>query len=210
MPTDDSIQAYNSLTNGLDYAVGQPCNLDGQIIQNADGTFAWVDEKGQRHEYDSRATMEQTQKNGNCPGQINSVTNAVYNMFPAGSAMTSSSNCNTPLFDQGLYDAVNSSNQKLMNIANEMYNYAIKLDNTSTQVEKQGDTVKNELVQQIKSLNEEREKMIKLKGQVDIYTLDGDMQDDKINVNMEKARYIGMGLAALVLGGITIHVMTKK
>ena len=124
--------------------------------------------------------------------------------------MTSSSNCNTPLFDQGLYDAVNSSNQKLMNIANEMYNYAIKLDNTSTQVEKQGDTVKNELVQQIKSLNEEREKMIKLKGQVDIYTLDGDMQDDKINVNMEKARYIGMGLAALVLGGITIHVMTKK
>ena len=210
IPTDDSVQAYNNLTNGLDYVAGQPCNLDGQIIQNDDGQLAWVDEKGQRHEYDSRDTLLQTQKNGNCPGQINSVSNTIYNMFPAGSAMSASSNCNTPLFDQALYDSVNTSNQKLMNIANDMYEQALKLDKTSLAVEKQSDNIGAQLAKQIKSLNDEREKMMKLKGQTDIYTLDGDIQSDRINVNMEKARYIGLGLAAVVLVGITMHVMTKK
>ena len=208
IPTDDSVQAYNNLTNGLDYAVGQPCNLDGQMIQNENGQLAWVDEKGQRHEYDSRETMEQTQKNGNCPGQINNVTNAIYDMFPAGSAMNAHSNCNTPMFDQALYDAVNNSNQKLMNIANDMYQQAIKLDKTTLEVEKKGQSMESQLVDKIKSLNEEREKIIKLKANTD--TLDGDIQDDGIIANMEMARYVGLGIAAIAIGGLTIHLMTKK
>ena len=210
IPTDDTVDAYNSLTNGLDYVSGQPCNLDGQMIQNDDGQLAWVDEKGERHEYDSRDTMEETQKKGNCPGQINSVSNTIYNMFPAGSVMSAHSNCNTPIFDQSLYDSVNASNQKLMNIANEMYRQALDLDKTSLAVEERADNIGSKLSQQIKSLNEERDKIIKLKGRTNIHSFNADDNIDRINVNMEKARYIGLGLAAIVLGGITIHVMTKK
>ena len=208
VPTDDTIQAYNNLTNGMDYTPGQPCNLDGQIIQNEDGQLAWVDEKGQRHEYDSRETMEQTQKNGNCPGQINQVTNNIYNMFPTGSSMNANSNCNTPTFDQALYDAVNDSNQKLMNIANEMYQQAITLDKTSKEVENKSNSMQDQLVTQIRSLNEERERIIKLKSNTS--TLDGDIEDDGIIANMEVARYVGLGIAALAIGGITLHLMTKK
>ena len=208
IPTDDSVQAFNNLTNGLDYAVGQPCDLDGTIIQNENGQYAWIDEKGQRHEYENRDMLNQTQKNGNCPGQIHQVTNNIYNMFPAGSAMNAHSNCNSPMFDQALYDAVNNSNQKLMNIANDMYQQALKLDKTSLEVEKRGHDMQDQLVTQIRSLNEEREKIIKLKANT--ATLDGDIEDDGIIANMEMARYVGLGLAAVAIGGLTIHLMTQK
>lgn len=207
IPTDDSVQAYNSLENGLDYVPGQPCDLDGTVVQNEQGTIAWIDEKGQKHIYPSREVMEKTQQNGNCPTSIRQVTNEVFNMFPNGNEMNEHTTCSSTMYNEEMYNQINNINQKLLNIANEMYQEAVKLDKTEKNVESKNNSMQSELLDNIKSLNNEREILEKLQRKND--TLSGEYQENQLQATSELYKYISMGLLALTIGGITFHHLTK-
>ena len=99
-------------------------------------------------------------------------------------------------------------NQELMNIAQQMYNEATKLEETSSGVEDQADNIKTELIAQIKSLNDEREQLVKLNTATN--TLDAEMSRSEVDIDMNQIRYYAYGLSALALGAITFHVMTRK
>lgn len=105
-------------------------------------------------------------------------------------------------------NTVETLNQELMNIAQQMYNEATKLEETSSGVEDQADNIKTELIAQIKSLNDEREQLVKLNTSTT--TLDAEMSRSEVDIDMNQIRYYAYGLSALALGAITFHVMTRK
>lgn len=207
VPNDGTIQAFNSLTNGLDYVSGQPCNLDGSVVQNEDGKLAWIDIRGQRHDYPDRTTFETTTKDGKCPSHITQVSNQVFNMFPSASVMSEHSTCDTGALDSQLYNAINIQNQKLINIANQMYEESIKLNNSEQKVEQQNNSIQSGLLDKIQSLNKERDTLIALKNKN--ATLEGEYQSNNLQATSEYMRYILYTISALTIGGITYHVLTK-
>jgi hypothetical protein len=207
IPTDDSITAYNSLENGLDYIPGQPCDLDATIIQNEQGQFAWIDEKGQKHIYPNRDIMEKTQQNGNCPTSIRQVTNDIFNLYPLSSEMNEHSSCSSNIYDAELYNQINSVNQTLLNIANEMYEEAVKLEKTQEIVGSKRKSIKSELLDNIRSLNQERDNLQNMINKSN--RLSGKFEDYKLQTTSELYKYISFVFVALTLGGITYHHLTK-
>jgi hypothetical protein len=207
IPGDDSITAYNSLENGLDYVPGQPCDLDGTIIQNEQGQFAWIDEKGQKHLYPNRDIMEKTQQNGNCPTSIRQVTNTIFNMYPSSSEMNEHSSCSSNIYDAELYNQLNSVNQTLLNIANEMYEESLKLEKNQESVGAKKKSIRSQLLDNIKSLNEERNNLQNIMDKSN--NLSGKFEDHKLQATSELYKYISFILVAITLGGITYHQITK-
>lgn len=207
IPNDSTIKAFNYVATGLDYVPGQPCDLDGSIIKNNDtNEIAWVDEKGEKHIYPDEFTYEQTQKNGGCPSNIHHVSNEVFNMFASGSAMNEHSSCETNI-DQQLLESVKASNQKLLNIANEMYQETVKLEHTEKQVEDKSEQTRKILLDQIQSLNKERDELQKAKNYSAMFN--GELDDSNLQINREYYHYLVWIIAAVTLGGITMHQIIK-
>ena len=109
--------------------------------------------------------------------------------------------------NESLTNALNSANQKLLDIANQMYQESVKIEQTHDKVHGNINATSSDLLDKIKALNKEREQINKLNTSTT--TLDADISDSLTDVNMEKTKYIGLGVVALILGGVTIHLATK-
>lgn len=207
VPNDASIKAFNYVSTGLDYVPGQPCNLDGSIIKNNDtNEIAWIDERGEKHIYPDEYTYEQTQKNGGCPSNIHHVTSEVFNMFASGSAMNEHSSCETNI-DQQLLESVKESNQKLLNIANEMYEETVKLQKTEDRVEDKSNQTREVLLNQINSLHKERDEIQKAQHKSEMFN--GELDNSHLQISSEYYQYLIWVIAAITLGGITIHQIVR-
>lgn len=115
---------------------------------------------------------------------------------------------NNNLMNNTISTNVAALNEQLLNIANQMYQEAGKIEKTSDGVELEGDVVKSALLSQIQTLNQEREKILNMN--TNLNTLEAELSEAETEVSMEKIRNIGLGISALILGGIVFNVLTRK
>lgn len=207
-PSDDTKKVFHMFKTGLNYEPGQPCNLDGSIIRNkSNGRAAWISEEGERHWYPNSDIFEARIKNG-CPKDYTYVSNEIYNMYPKGKDMNADSKCSTSNMNTPLWNRIIQLNQKLMNIANEMYQGVERMNKKGNTLDSHVDETKTQLISEIQNLNSERVKLEQVKQNVD--TLDGEFQNKEVMYRSSYYHYLVWLIGAITLGVITIHHITKK
>lgn len=196
-PTDDSKAIYKRMQHGVEYLVGQPCDLDGKVIRNSQtGHVSWVAPNGEKRYYPNDEIRQTSIQNG-CPSEEVSVSNEVYNMFQSGANMTSTTKCFENNQQASLMNQIVQLNSKLISIAQEMYNVMEQMDKEENNINNKLESEKAQLQLEITNLDNERSKLENL--QKSINRLNGELEQASIMTNMEYLQYIGWTLGAIGL-----------
>ena len=199
-PTPQSIDIYNSSKHGLDYQLGQPCNLDGKNIRNTKtNEVAWIDPQGKRHVY---IGGQISGKNG-CPNGEIKVDDSVYNMFPMDYPMGDSTMCFTTEQPDYLSNKIIQLNSRLMSIATEMNSLIDIISNEDNLFDSQVTQQKQTLLGEIKNLETENAKLTNMQNVVN--KLNGELEETTIMTSSEYIQYIFW-----IIGAISVSVMAVK
>jgi len=196
-PDSASKTIYKTLSNGVDYNSGQPCNLDGKLLRNSQTNhLAWISPEGKRHFYPNESIYENANKNGGCPfGNEILVSNEVFNMFPPGDDMTDETKCFTNNKDSSLMNTIVTLNSRLMAISQEMYNIVKNMDKEDDTLDNVLTNQKQTLMTEMTTLNNERNKFVDLEKSMQ--KLNGEYDNIQLVTNMEYLQYIGWTVGAV-------------
>jgi hypothetical protein len=209
-PTQDTIKLFHELQKGADMGVGQPCNLEGNIIKNESNNRAdWVDEQGVKHWFPNNEIFENAQKNHNCPptNKWISVTNEEYNAVPSGSNMTMNSTCTIEKMNMALWNRILQLNDTLIATAQQLYNEATNIENKSGQVHTSLESTKQELMKYVNELQKERLDLENIQNKN--ATLSGRYQDLQIDLTSKYMGYMAWTIGAITLTAVAFHHITK-
>lgn len=206
VPNDSSIDAFNKMQVGMTLSQGQPCNLDGSLIRNDNGAIDWVTILGDRQHIPTPEILQNVQKNG-CPKTWAQISNSIYDMYPAGSNMTSTSNCDTLNLNIQLQDRIISLNDELIHIAQEIYTEVEGMETTGTKLDNEISKNKTKLMSEITKLSQERNKLYEVQQSID--SLHGRYQDNKIMIKSSYYQYMIWLIASITFGAIAIRHMHK-
>jgi hypothetical protein len=203
----------NSFEIGLEFAPGQPCNLDNAFItttENGQEYTYYIDYKGYRHHVPSPILLNELQ-NGSCKNvlQYNVETN-IANMFPQSTPMTSTSTCNEVLLQgsgKNSMSSLKNIHQQLRDLANKMYSGMKAIQAKSNIYNSENDKVKMKLLQEMKSLNDERENIIEMEKMMT--QMSGQYEDSQLMYKANLYQYIAWGLLATTLTGLAAHHFMK-
>jgi len=206
-PGDDTVSVFNELQVGLDKNPGEPCNLDGKMIQaETTGNMAWITPFGYKQMFPNDNVLQAGIKNG-CSKTSVKVTDKVFDIFTKGSDMTLSSNCNIPVGFTNIKNELQNLNNELIDIANQIYNLIVNMVNSNSSVETNVETTKQDLQNQIQLLNEQRKIFNQLQNSDE--TLEAEYQDNNLIINSTYYKYIIWSIAAMTMGAVAIHHMTN-
>ena len=206
-PDNESYKYFNNFQKGLDLAPGQPCDLDGKlIINNNSDTIAWITPDGRRREFPTQEIYQNVMNNGSCKSSPVKVSSNIFNMFPKGSDMTSSDNCNISLTTTNEWNYIVELNNELINISNQIYNEITKMESTDTSVDNVMIKTKNELLSSIDKLNKERNNFKQFNNLHN--GISANWSELKLQEKSNYYKYLLWTVASVSLGAITIkHIM---
>ena len=168
---------YNKFKAGPNMGVSQPCGLAGKNVKNIKtGEFGWVDKEGYLHIYpqslwDKKADL--------CESNYVELSNSDFISFPQGSPIESTDICLDLKIDPNLIAKLESLNQELLDIKNEIFNKISHLAN-----------VDKKIIHQYNQLLNNDDNMISIPNNSEynkeIINLDGKMEDSSLTLNMER------------------------
>lgn len=209
-PTSDTIKTFYQLQRGADMGVGQPCNLEGNVItNNANRRSDWVSPDGYKHWYPNGNIVATTQKNGSCPERSKwiGVSDTEYLAIPSGTNMNNSSKCETFQQNTALWNHILQLNEKLISLAQQLYNEAMEIDKNSDVVNDKMESTKQELMKYVNELQNERNNMVTLQNETE--TLDGKYKDLQVSIKSNYMHYIAWTVGAVTLSAVAFHHITK-
>ena len=205
-PIDGRGNDLSKLPQGPGMGIGQPCYVAGKNVQNKKTKeVAWVDIKGRKHVYSNSSWKNKTQSCNIKPLQLNS---DAYDAIPSGPNMTSKDLCFTMDIDPKVYIKLSRLNTELMKIGELMNKKMIQLSKTESNIENKMNEKQKQFRSNIQQLENDRNKM---KGFNNNYeTIVGLQDDSHLIYNANYYNYLAWSLAAVTIGGITIHQISKK
>tara|TARA_B100000795_G_scaffold82696_1_gene59932 strand:+ start:2318 stop:3307 length:990 start_codon:yes stop_codon:yes gene_type:complete len=174
----------------------------GIIISNRiTNEVAWLDDLGVKHQF-----RQGDMRNASCPNGIEETVSSIqYSMVKSGDSLGPKDICDRQtLTKQG---ALNKLNSELIGIAVEM-----KTLINSISVETQDEEVailqnSKSLDEIITSLNSDRNKIQKLKKE--IFSLEGNVIDNKYLVDASNMQYIGWGVSLITMLVLALYTIKK-
>jgi len=196
----------STLPQGSNMGIGQACYIAGKNIQNKQTKeVAWVDIQGLKHIYGNTSWKN---KSKTCDIDPIKVSDNAYNSIPSGSNMTDKDLCMTLDVDPKIFSKLNTLNGELMDIANEINNKMKKLNITDKKISSQMTEQQGKFVSYINELSSDRDQIHTFSNN---YQNVAGLQDDtRLMYNTYYYNYLAWTLAALTIGGITIHQITRK
>lgn len=194
------------LSQGSEMGIGQPCYVAGKNVQNKKTSeVAWVDIKGRKHVYSDKSWKYKKQSCNIKPLQLES---SAYDAIPSGANMTSKDLCLTHDVDPKIYQRLTHLNSILMKIGEKMNIKMIELSKTESRIEKDMNARQKTFRSHIQELETDRSKMLKINNNSE--TITGLRDDSHLISNSNYYNYLAWSLAAVTIGGITIHQLSKK
>ena len=194
------------LSKGPDMGIGQPCYVAGKNVQNKKTKeVAWVDIKGRKHVYSDKSWKYKTQSCNIKPLQIEPGS---YDAIPSGPNMTSKDLCLTLDVDPKIYQKLTNLNSILMKIAEKMNTKMIHLSKTESRIERDMNARQKKFRFHIQELETDRSKILKINNNYE--TILGLQDDSHLIYNANYYNYLAWSLAAVTIGGITIHQLSNK
>lgn len=204
--TTISPSIFHSFKSGPSMGIGEPCGLEGTNINNDDTSAkAWVDVKGFRHEYPNEISWSNRKQS--CTSSPSTVSNSQYEAIPISTEMTEETDCNTLATNQSMENYLVSLNAELISLSKQMYDEIEKITNVDNKVDENIKKQKKVLNEKILQL--EKEKGTLENGLQHKFNAAADYEDYKIRTKTSYYHYLSWTLAALALGGITVHQMMK-
>lgn len=196
----------SKLPQGPGMGIGQPCYVAGKNVQNKKTKeVAWVDIKGRKHVYSNSSWKNKTQSCNIKPLQLNS---DAYDAIPSGPNMTSKDLCFTMDIDPKVYIKLSRLNTELMKIGELMNKKMIQLSKTESNIENKMNEKQKQFRLNIQQLEKDRNKMNGFNNNYE--TIIGLQDDSHLIYNANYYNYLAWSLAAVTIGGITIHQISKK
>jgi hypothetical protein len=204
MPDDKTVEIFNKLQIGEPLGVGQPCNLEGNIILSNDNQNkelkAWVAPNGLKHKL--------TGNNSSCINKNKiDVLNTTYDKIPSGSDYNVNSKCSTTQ-NEDLWNKIVSLNNELITIAGGLFNKTEELEQLDNVVDESIINTKNTLKKRANILNKERDELLKI--QSEHRSLMGRFQDNNINLQSDYYNYLAWTIGAVTFGAIAYYKLIKK
>ena len=205
-PIDGRGNDLSKLPSGPGMGIGQPCYVAGKNVQNKKTKeVAWVDIKGHKHVYSNSSWKNKTQSCNIKPLQLNS---DAYDAIPSGPNMTSKDLCFTMDIDPKVYIKLSKLNTELMKIGELMNKKMIQLSKTESNIENKMNEKQKQFTSNIQQLEMDRDKM---RGFNNNYETIIGLQDDSYLINNANYyNYLAWSLAAVTIGGITIHQISRN
>lgn len=209
-PAENTISIFHTLPRGADMGVGEPCNLEGNIVENtSNGRADWVTPEGRKQWFPNWDTFVADEKNHGCPptNKWVKINNEEYNAIPSGPNMTSGSSCSTEFENVSLWNRILTLNDKLIDLAQQLYNEASSLEGTQEKIGTEYDNTKQVFLQQVRDLEIQRKELQKI--QDENATLQGRYQDLKTDLRSDTMQYFAWTIGALTLSVYTYYHMTR-
>jgi len=174
----------------------------GIIISNSiTNEVAWLDDLGVKHQF-----LQGDARNSSCPNGIEENLSSIkYSMVKSGGDLGPSDKCDRQtLTKQG---ALNKLNSELIGIAIEMKTL-INSISIETKDEEVAILQKSKSLDEIiTSLNGDRNKIQKLKKE--IFSLEGNVRDNKYLVDASNMQYIGWGVSLITMLVLALYTIKK-
>ena len=190
------------LERGRAMVPGEPCGVAGKNI-NKGGTdeHAWVSIDGLKHVYPSHVWKK---KSDSCHVPVITLTESAYNAIPAGTSMTTTSECErgsgvTP----ALWDRLYKLNGKLTHLTNELTKEINTLVAADEKLTRDLIDHKQQLANHTDSLGRDRHKIQSL--QRDFQTVIGESEDSRIQMRSNWLHYLVWIILAVTVVSIVIH-----
>lgn len=200
--SDDEVAQMRS---GPDMGVGQPCEIAGKNIQNAETKeTAWIDVKGLKHIY-SEAVWKA--KESSCSIKPITVDNASYNAIPSGNNMTSTTVCDQLDVNPKIWEKLVDLNNKLMDLAAQLN---VKMDDLVIEDSKLKAAVKKhkqQVNQHVNTLTTDRTALQNINQRMS--TISGEARDSKLILTSNFYKYLVWIIVAIAIVSITVHNTTS-
>ena len=211
-PEDNTVEIFNKLQLGQPLGVGQPCNLEGNIIrytQDNNELKSWVSPDGLKHGLPTEPTeLNVFNKNSGCANKnIVDVVDSTYNSVPSGTNYNTTSKCSTTE-NEDLWNKIVALNNDLIMIARELHNEAEKMNSANNNVNVNLNKTKNVIIKKAEKLNKQREELLKI--QSSHRSLMGKFQDNNINIRSDYYNYLAWTIGAVTLGAVAFYKLTNK
>lgn len=175
----------------------------GKVIQSAvRGDTAWLDDFGTKYKF-----IQGDARHSSCPDSIEQqeVPDTLFDMIKTGDNLAPTDECvRQTLTKQGTLHKLNS---ELIQIASDMKELINEVDDEANADDEKITIQSKSLDEIIKDLTTEREIIKNLKKE--IFSLDGNVRDNKYLVDASNMQYIGWGVSLITVLVLGLYTMKK-
>jgi len=174
----------------------------GKVIQAATiGDTAWLDDLGKKYKF-----KQGDARHDSCPNGISqTISDIQFNMIKTGADLGPRNECvRHTLTKEG---ELNKLNNELTQIAIEMKEIINSVKDNSNADDTKIAEQKKSLDEIIEDLTADREKIKNLKKE--LYSLDGNVRDNKYLVDASNMQYIGWGVSLITVLVLSLYTMKK-
>ena len=180
----------------------QHIDKTGKVISNEiTGDSAWLDDLGTKYKF-----KQGDSRDNSCPNGIEQTINDItYSMIKSGEELGPTDECiRQSLTKQG---KLNKLNNELIEIASKMKSLINSVQVESKQDDNKISQQTKKLNEIIKNLNSDRKKIKNLKKE--IYSLNGNVRDNKYLVDASNMQYVGWGVSLITVLVLGLYTMKK-
>jgi len=193
---------YNNVSLGAELSNKSPCGYEGKNVVSESNQYAWVDEKGMKHLYQSKDIYDNSKYCKQVGGDAVQISNEEFNSIPTHNQMitTNTYPCNPFLVDRNHTDNFYVSQENILNKVKQLHDDIDKYVKENKGDKKRLNKIKKNITNISKDVNKYKKEISSYKKQID---------DTQRLYSKQYYTYLGWIVLTLTLGGITVHRFFK-